>query len=444
MFVFNLPGELCRYIINHLSEEDLFSLSLLDKRCRLELAPTLFETVRFTNRKRSSKSALAAVRAHGTLIQKIEFTCPLPIALDTAVPSPKARVLSRATRKLLRGRGMPRLRGLNINFSTTYNSLNWESSGAPEFIGRFKDTENRQETVEAERNIRWRALLKETFKALSANRVLSELTLDRFIPTDSTAFYTKKFHSFLSRLESFTLHLWGPDEMGVVAAEASRLGGYRSFLDHMPNTFFSYMNRLKHLEIHAPDGVPLGSTGDHATALSFSPDNLPLLTSLRLRYYFIGKDLEDFIAEHFATLSHITLTNCMAYCSGSWSSPPPPHETWEALFTRLAQSSSNNLLEFRVVYDDERLQELYSEGEDPLIDELGDLDALEKLERALRRDPNRKTFAHGCIVDTGYLVVVRRMSRMQAARKRDYYAYKSLMKLVKRNAAAKSSAQIWA
>jgi hypothetical protein len=128
-----------------------------------------------------------------------------------------------------------------------------------------------------------------------------------------STFYTDEFHSFLSRLESFTLSIKPFENGGGWAFNTSNF--FPGFADCLVPWFLSNLGSAEELTFDSSHTSRLGS-GDifqaypHDIGLRYA--EMRSLRVLTLGNIVICPELQDFLSHHLGTLRSITLQQCYA------------------------------------------------------------------------------------------------------------------------------------
>lgn len=418
-----LPPELSLQVFGYLGFGDKVRLSATCKEYRLHLAPDLFATIRFTNEEDIAQSALAAVKAHGKHTTRIEFTPSASGDEEFASPA-----LVPAASEVLRGRRTPHARAAQIHFDFDFDGHDGWDDAHSRSIYVFEDEEDGADIEAREQKHYWRALMRETWEALSANPHVADLGVQQLVPKSTSAFLTEAFADFLGRLESAALTIWGTDN--GVGWKSNTVSGYVEWLgDDLGGAFFRHMTHLKHLAIHASRCGPLGCEGVRHIPLALEPGDLPALESLTLANCYVGLELVAFVREHAAVLQRLDLDDCVSPGADSYTTVHPT--SWAEFFDRLYEARPSALAALAAGGADAPLFEAWD----------GDADGAEAAEarevrRRLREEPGRKLFAY-CYQDSKYgmCLSLRDENREAFLRGDDQRAYDRLMGLVGQNAA---------
>lgn len=261
------------------------------------MAAELFQTSRieagFDDNGNIAQSALAAVKRYGCYTTRFEFIGKVWDAHEKLTGS----TLPTAADELLGGIMTPNLRTMSIQFEFSLSLSGFE----------FKYLEDDAEVEEAEHTLYWRALMNETWQALSTNLTAKELIVREFLPKWTSAFRTNAFRQFLSRIKS--AKLWIFIDEGD-SWNSNHNEGYCEFVADLDNCLFRHMSNLKHLELYAGD--PLGHSGYAHISLPLKPHDMPLLESLKLTNSFICPELVSFIRGHSKLLTWLDITRCVS------------------------------------------------------------------------------------------------------------------------------------
>ncbi|KAK6818977.1 Vacuolar protein sorting-associated protein [Apiospora arundinis] len=203
-------------IAKFLSLRNKVRLSAANEDYRALFAPEIFATVTFTNDDRVAQSAVGSRKGLRENTTRIEFGPELIAQIsdeDRISPEDKltSPVLLPAAAELLQGRHTPDLQAAQIHFDFEFDVDAWDDDGEGFSIYTFEEPEDEGRTRDKEEYWEWRALMKETWQALSSNPHVKDLTIKEFVPRWTSAFRTDDFRSFLGRLESANLSILGMD-----------------------------------------------------------------------------------------------------------------------------------------------------------------------------------------------------------------------------------------
>ncbi|KAK5995080.1 hypothetical protein PT974_03473 [Cladobotryum mycophilum] len=304
-----LPPVVFLQILKHLELGDKVRLSATCKGYRSLLSPDIFTTIHFTNNEASAKSALAAVEAHGEYTTRIKFTCHAASDAELTAPA-----LPLAASKVLDGHYTPNLHTVQLKFDFDFDDgEDWDDNsdalmGSSIYV--FEAVESEAYVRTKEKEFKWRALMNETWQALTTNKYVRDLLLDEFIPKWTSTFRTDDFRQFLSQLESAAFTMFGMDN--GAGWKTNTVWGYVEFLAGLDNVFFQHMHRLKHLHILASVCGPIGLEGFRHIPLALQPGNLPVLESLKLENCFVGPELVSFVQGHASSLASLDVKDCVS------------------------------------------------------------------------------------------------------------------------------------
>ncbi|KAM6482212.1 hypothetical protein HDV62DRAFT_397630 [Trichoderma sp. SZMC 28011] len=303
----DLPGELFFEIIKLLDISGKINLSSTCKLYRAQLLPEIFKIIRLTNDETSATSARTVVETYGQYTKTIEFTCQCERDDRATAPS-----LLPAACEVLKGHFTPNLQTVKVKFDF---DLDNEDN---EVYQDFDFHEDANYTREQELRVKWRALMNETWEALVANTLITELILDWFPPKWTSTYRTDAFRQFLNRLESATINIFGFEDYSGV--RTNTMVEYCQFLTKLDTLFFRHMRGLKYLHIQASD--PLGYTAEATSIpLALKPGDLPLLQSLTLENCFVCPELISFIQSHAQVLKFLDIDECFCELASevSWA-----------------------------------------------------------------------------------------------------------------------------
>ncbi|OAA43053.1 hypothetical protein ISF_09679 [Cordyceps fumosorosea ARSEF 2679] len=255
----------------------MIQLSCANKTLRTKLLPRIFETVRFSNEEATAAATLAAVKIHGTYTTHIQFTATSECEDE------------------------------HFNFVHKGHAQPWTWGCMKGF---FRDLEDHYAIRQAEKEYQWRALMNETWRALSLNMSMTELTVDRFIPKWTSAFGTRSFHDFLSRLEAANFRVLGDGDTDGPTVLTARY--YAKVVGHMDEMFFCHMHNVKSLSLRASAAAVLGLLpyDTICAQLPLRPGYMPRLQFLELQNCTAGHELLNFLADHREELREVHLDRC--------------------------------------------------------------------------------------------------------------------------------------
>ena len=445
-----VPVEIFLQVLCYLPNRDKLCLSSTCKSFRATLAPDVFKTLRVaTNASPSTtkgglsaaESALAAVKIYGEYTEKIEFICNSDAGQrDKSDPSAKRPALSAAAAKLLSGEHTPNLRTVQLRFDFNLSDGKaWDNNPlAPrhDSIWAFFTPEPEAGIKAKEQEFVWRALINETWQALSKNTNVKNLVVDGFIPKWASAYRTKEFRQFLSRLESASISIWGedgPSDPNVPGEETTGfVDGYRYFFDEFDALFFRHMSNLKHLRIDASEFGPMG---EHIS-FGLMPKDLPKLETLKLANSFVNQEVVSFVQSHANTLVSLDVDAC--FCSSADGPNPDRRITsWRQFFDSIhaAQPSLVELIVGDTYVPLDETEEDPDGGYTPRIP----AEKLNEIRLRLEVEPSLKVFGYRCLdYSDGEFMLDCEQNLEMFRQGLDQEAYNRLMKYVYENEAVAS------
>ncbi|KAJ8085007.1 hypothetical protein PM082_003784 [Marasmius tenuissimus] len=172
----------------------------------------------------------------------------------------------------------------------------------------------------------------------------------RALDVETTTFDSDDWRSFLGRLDTLELSIWGDSsELGLHALE-----GHTNFGCKLGKYFFQHLTKVQQLLLVAYPDCPFGRDfGDNLVQDVFldwalSKEHLPHLRLLELRNVFVNKKLADFILNRSATLHHVRLHDC--HCESDVNFPNTEMFSWAMFFTHLDHNKTQ-LKELHVTYE---------------------------------------------------------------------------------------------
>ncbi|KAM7189298.1 hypothetical protein V8F20_010206 [Naviculisporaceae sp. PSN 640] len=291
------------------------------KRLRKMLLPQAFETVRFSNDKRISDSALVAARNHGIHIKKLHFLGLDPLLEGAGNPGEyvenrthtlphSALILFEAKRSLL-----PCLRTVIVEFDHNFDDYpdRWTD---PTYGMGISDSNGASEAAFWE-------LWDHTYFALSSNLTVPHVIISNWTPQLMLSHREEdRWHAFLARLEKFELTIadsisvmkHGPRGRPLLISSNAECG-YE--MREMDRAFFDHLSGVKTLKFSGSRRLFVGSLilGSWRNSVSFpiETDALESLISVELSRIFISADLIQFIRRYRGTLRSVVLKDVVAF-----------------------------------------------------------------------------------------------------------------------------------
>lgn len=424
MSLSSFPLDLSLLVLRYLDHGDKIRMSSTCKAYRAQLVPDIFRTIRFTNDADIALSALAAVEAYGACTTRIEFTCE-------SGPEDKstAATLVPAASKLLNGSLTPNLHTISIKFVFDFNGEEgWDNNPYSQMdssIYVFECVETEEYARKSEEKFIWRAVMNETWQAVSINEYARELIIDDLIPKWTSAFRTDEFRQFLSRIESATFNIFGM-ESGA-GWQVNTVRGYVDFLSHLDEHFLHHMKKLKNLHIKASD--PIGLEGRFHIPLALKASDLPALESLKLENCFVGRELSSFVQGHTQGLKTLDIKECISGGDGFGMAENSMY--WAKFFDDIYIAKP--MLTGLIVGDG--LAPLTTEEEFNLPpDPAADHQLIQDIRQRMKTNPSMKVFGYGSLDDKyGMFFLDADLNVEEFLKGTDQRAYDRLMGLVHEN-----------
>ncbi|EME42844.1 hypothetical protein DOTSEDRAFT_24860 [Dothistroma septosporum NZE10] len=315
-----LPPELLLRITDYLTTQELLPLSASNSNLRECLLPRVFSILRVTNRREDASTALRLAKKHSQYITTLSFegyASPAENGRATAahIWGPKgASTLPVTTRALLKGDYLPKLRAARVRFAYDYASDDWSvdpsTGGRTRGFYDFDAAEFDGDIANREPRWKWRALMAETWMALSQNNRIENLEIVDLPPRGTTAFTNTNFHHFLRRLKNVNLSIWGASQGAGWKLET--FPGYVAFLSCLHDWLFRHLESTTHLRLSAStDGLP-GLVGTLCVGVTLTRTSLQSLNTLDLCRVALDPTLIGFISSHASTLRTLTMDRCIA------------------------------------------------------------------------------------------------------------------------------------
>ncbi|CAN8095615.1 unnamed protein product [Discula destructiva] len=436
-----LPAELFLPISSYLELNDRARLSSTNSAFRSLLAPSVFQSIHFTN-KAQVDGLLRATEKYGHCTTHLRFTGQVPIPDDDDDDDDDGEernrevvkpVLSSAAAALLSGRHTPNLQTVVLKFDFNFNDYDtvWDSNpdaldGNSIYV--FDVAEDDDYVEQSETKYLWRALMNEAWAALATNRSVTGLSLPGFVPKRTSTFSTVEFKSFLGRLESLSIKPIGGDN--GAGWKINKSFGYVAFMEELDELFFAHAHQLKHLSLKASRQAPIGGTDYNHINLPLSPRHLPALESLTLKNCFVSARLKAFLGAHARTLKALKLRACVASPSASADSPC----IWQEFFDGMAaaQPALTELIvdcesNAPLTRDEQYCQPTEGEEED---------DEIKQIRQSLDEQDSLMLFGYAYLDDkygTFYMSPDENVASLKDGS--DQRAYENLMEIVTKNAA---------
>jgi hypothetical protein len=441
----SLPAEIQLAIIDLLSStetaNDLRALSSTNRFYRNLLAPQILRSIILTNTERNGASIEAiADGRHAKCMKHLHYRgmvpdkepepvytgnplCLLPpepkYEADPPGPIPFPPSVQSILSKLER---FSNLQSVVMDFPFD----DWDNFA--DLYHQIDDTETAEEVLKAELENGWRALMAQSFNALSQNRkaLFKHLEIRQLVPYAVSTFDTDAFHAFLGNLKAFTLSLRGWDN--GAGWQLNTLDFAADFAGKLDTWFFDHLGMVHHLVFEASDMAPIGlDPGRYHSHLALKPGQMTSLRSVQVRYLFICPELRDFLVAHADTLEEIVMLDCLA--SVEVLDEDTEGMAWCRLFDAISEATPSKLRRLEVRWTEE--VEWGSEWEDAPEDVNADTD---KIRQFLEDDPEAVFFNYTNLDDKyGMLFEDEHEIRSSFLQGGDQKAYKRLMAIVEKN-----------
>ncbi|KAJ6785650.1 hypothetical protein PWT90_04798 [Aphanocladium album] len=360
-------------------------------------------------------SLLDIVQAHGQLLEALEFTVSALSGRETETPA----VLPEAA-ATLGGQWTPNVLTIVLTFDFEFEEVG-EGGWSDEPGWKWLDTpENDDDVALAEKKYLWRAVVNETWLAISKNTTAKVLIIDGFFPVLASTYRKPEFTRFLGQIEHAILKLASDDGMPYAWPYHN---GFQRIFPEVSNLFLTRLKSIVSLQLDGNDSV-LGLTCNARTPLPLRDLALPSLRSLTLRNCSIDVGLTSFLRQHRATLASLNVQDCFCFPFDLHQDSIP---TWAVFFDQVVEMRPV-LTEIVAGHDADRVSRQRWRPEARYAE------ARERICDALRVDAGMKHFGYVKFnSETG-------RTRMDAERNaqsfidgRDWAAYQRLVDLVEDN-----------
>jgi hypothetical protein len=285
----------------------------------------------------------------------------------------------------------------------------------------FNEPESSDGVQAAENAEGWRALMLQSFDALSRNTTSSieDFEIKGLVAKEVSTFNSEGFHNFLGRLKRFRVSIRDWDNGAGWAMNTQ--AGFADFAEQLAEFFFDHLQSATDVVLEADETAPLGlEPGRYHVHLALKPQQMPLLRKLELRYIFVCPELANFLVAHLETLEELVMTNCL--CSMELLDEDTEGMHWDALFNAVSEGQPRKLRRLEIVSTEEIGIE---------IPQYCDQDKVKEMLEALADDPNRRLFAYINLDDKyGMLMEDEDMELESFRRGHDQRAYDRLMAIV--------------
>lgn len=405
-----LPLEVQLQIAQHLPFWDKKNLSSTCKLLRKRLIPDVFKSLVFDQDEDTLGSVLEVVRAHGSLPEAIEFGVWVDGRDEMETP-----MLLPGAGEMLRGTQTPNLNVIQLNFD--YDDMHFDWSGGrdewlqvPEIAG---------DVTLAESSYSWRALINETWRAVSANKTANTLVVDGFIPVRTSTYSTPDFKRFLGQIQHLSLQITSDEDLDP--AWPSNLD-FRDIFHEVGSLFLSNLTVVESLYIDGNHSL-LGLDRHLGNRLLLQDATLPTLRKLTLRNYLIRDEVLEFVRRHGATLAYLDVEHCF----GIEQTDNDHNESiWAAFFDEILRMKPA-LTRLDAGHCVDGLAQQRWKGR-------GGTKAQNRIASALRADPRKRHFCYAKVDrDSGHYEMDSKANCERFADGHDWAAYRRLMQLVEDN-----------
>lgn len=408
-------------------DSNLVNWSCTSSYFRDLLAPYIFESVKLQNNDKSGSSLLDLSKSrYNELVKEVHFvgSAPGDARRSNEGYRDTVAIFPEGVNALLSNlRVFPNLETLSIRFDYLFNDYSeWEESD--------------EEVKKAEEEYAWRALMAKTYEALIRNEIigLKALEIEDLVPRKVSTFTSQPFRTFLSRLERFSLSIYGEDNGAGWMINTHYY--YDAMMAKLDEYFFNHLASATAFALKAPEEGPLGLEGMNHIRLAFRKGQMPLLKTLDLEYIFVCPELIEFLLDHVQTLEHLSMQNCSSSINGL----AEDEIHWKQLLNALADANPERLSHLQITNMTENSETgiplTYDQALGKEEDEEEVSGEVEEARRILQADPNRRLFAHTNLDDKyGMLDHDEEENLASFQQGEDQASYERLMRIVNANAA---------
>lgn len=269
----DLPAELLLRVGEHLDTADNRSLSSVNSQFRRFLTPTLFSSIRATNRYEDVDMIKSLVNKYARHVRRLNFE--LYINEEDAEGEPTFTVHDTAPIiwDLLSRRAVPNASTLRITFCPLpydFDGERWDDEGeyGVGVIYLNDKLETAETVVEMQQKYSWRALLNKTFEAIASGEGTSRLhriEVRNLPPKATSAQQMPEWRKLLNGIEEFELHPWSGDN--GAGWQSNTLEGYHDFIENLQHSYFEHLTSAKQVKLEANPSSTIGRTvlGDSIT-----------------------------------------------------------------------------------------------------------------------------------------------------------------------------------
>ena len=353
--------------------EDLLNLSCVNRDFRTLVAAYLFKSVTLRNTEKSAASLrLIADSAYASRVRTIHYA-PLiddllPCMSDDEIENgpfedpPPAQVQPEQfpeTVKDVLGNlsRSSRLERLTVEFVITDEKL-IGFHGVFNLLARPREEnefETQDEVREAEAREGWRALMNQSYEAISRNApgTVTSLELRNVVLKEVSAWRDPAWSAFLRGVEDFALTLrgWEDGVGGCLTVHQE----YPNLIQNLDVYFFNHLENATRFRFEATADGAVGCEGTYLHInFPFRDVHMPKLRHLHLAYVFLSKQLLNAIRGHKDTLETVLLTDCLALDTTEYveSLRNTNEVSWAQFFDDIREAKMSRLKQFVVDWMD--------------------------------------------------------------------------------------------
>jgi hypothetical protein len=344
-------------VAEHLSTEELKSLSLVSSAFRIATAPCLFEVLQVNCPLQEDHVLGAVLPKYGAHVVKLRLNVTFfPNKVEGkglgSLPrnrseystwywsDPPASVWARravdipAIHDLIQFKGLPRCKSLTLHTEGNEDFAqcehgNWDdNSTGINSIYTFYEPEGWEEVDRKEQKYSWRAALRDMYRDVATLSPVKELKISSFLPRKVSFWQKGEWAVFLGQLRKLTLHPYGGDNGGEW--DVNKMPGFNQFFGELSSLLFTHAKELEQLEIVAHESGFLGSD-----SLVLAPDTMPALRVLHLENMAVTSILPNFLQGIHKDLSRIHIVKCVALTKSSTGEDQP---SWGNLWTWIREA----------------------------------------------------------------------------------------------------------
>ena len=326
----DLPDELLLRITEYFTFDALKSFSVVNSRCRKFLEPSLFKTIKATNREEDSTIIQTVIQKYGRHVEQLSFEIHLtPIDEDNDSlydvgnepgdvkheTTSSTHKMTDLARSILSGKVLADVATLSLIFLAQDDFSGPDDDwGDDQHLGCIyihEPPERQDEVAQQEQSLIWRATINDAYQALAIRSGLKTLELEKVVPRACSTFYKQEWFDFLSNLETFNFELWGTDN--GAGWHSNRTSGYNEFIENLEDFFFAHLTSVRRVKIAGDVQNPIDwwRIGQNPL-MGVDPqklDHMPMLECLELENYFVDP-ASAWLKDDHPHMKSLTLKNC--------------------------------------------------------------------------------------------------------------------------------------